>query len=126
MLGVSKGRHFEFKFKPLTSSNHQGVLPVVWKGYHLLDAQALDAARELSRFVKFFKSRRVKYRMKVIALTSSPAEFIDLMVDLGGYGYEGVLERLGKLSGDTKPTAYLLQLRELINRYPLISELWEK
>lgn len=126
VLGVSKGRHFQLKFKPLTSSNHQGALPVVWEGYHLLDTQALAAARQLADFVAHFPSQRVKHRTKLVALASGPAEFMDLMVELGGYGYEGLLDRLQTLSGGQNPEAYLLQLKELVHRYPIMSEIWEK
>ena len=124
VLGVSKGRHFQLKYKPLTTSNHQGVIPVIWEGYHLIDAQALAAARQLSNFVTHFKSRRVNHRMKLTALATSPAVLIDLLIEQGGYNYETLYDRLHALAGNEDTITYLAQLRELIHRYPIITELW--
>ncbi len=124
VLGVSKGRHFQLKYKPLTTSNWQGTIPIIWEGYHLVDDQALAAARQLSAFVTQFKSRRVNHRMKLTALADSPAAFMDLLVEQGGYNYERIYDRLHTLSGNGDPIAYLAQLRESIRRYPIIIELW--
>lgn len=124
VLGVAKPRHFELKFKPLTTSNHQGTIPVIWEGYHLLDKRALDAARQLADFVSHFKSRRVNHRMKLTALAAGSATFLDLLVELGGYNYETLYDRLQMLSGNRNPMDYLSELRELIYHYPVITELW--
>jgi hypothetical protein len=124
VLGVAKPRHFEIKFKPLTTSNHQGTIPVIWEGYHLLDKQALNAARQLAGFVSHFKSRRVNHRMKLTALAAGSATFLDLLVELGGYNYETLYDRLQILSGNRDSMDYLSELRELIYHYPVITELW--
>ncbi len=45
-------------------------------------------------------------------------------MQLGGYNYETVLERLGRLSGGSDVTAYLKRLRGLVVQTPLIAEMW--
>jgi len=126
LQGISKGRHYEFKYKPLIVSNATGSLPVIWEGYHFIDRQALEAIQTLQTFVQTFKSRKVTHRMKLTALASSPDEFVNVLVELGGYGYEGVLERLAQLSGGRPPEQYLEELRVLAQQTPLITELWEE
>lgn len=126
VLGVAKPRHFELKYKPLTTSNHQGVLPLIWEGYHLIDAQTLEAARQLASLVSQIKSRKVNHRMKLTALAAGPAAFMDLLVEQGGHNYEKLYDRLGALCGNGDPVAYLAHLRKLIQQYPLLTELWEK
>jgi hypothetical protein len=125
MLSVLKGRHFQLKYKSLTVSNRQGVIPVIWKGYHLVDAQTMNAAQRVSDFVTRFKSRQATHYRKLVALTSGPAAFMDLLIELGEYNYETICDRLRTLSGNGDPVTYLLQLREIIRRYPIVTEFWE-
>jgi hypothetical protein len=126
LQGISKGRHYEFKYKPLLVSNETGTLPVIWEGYHFIDQQALEAIQTLQTFVQAFKSHKVTHRMKLTALASSPEEFVNVLIELGGYGYEGVLERLAQLSGGQPPEQYLRKLRIMVQQTPLITELWEE
>ena len=99
LWGVSKGRHYQFKYKPLIVSNETEMLPVIWEGYHFIDRPALAAIETLRTFVETFKHPKVSHRMKLTALASSPHELIDLLVELGGFNYETVLERLARLAG---------------------------
>jgi hypothetical protein len=124
LWGVSKGRHYEFKYKPLIVSNQTATLPIIWEGYHFIDRQTLTAIETLRTFVETFRHPKVSHRMKLIALASSPEEFIDTLVQLGGFNYETVLERLAQLSGGSDTREYLNQLRELVVQTPLITEIW--
>jgi hypothetical protein len=122
--GTWPGRYFDLKYKPLTVSNRTDSLPIVWEGYHLINENTLAAIQELQSFVKTFSSREVKHRVKLTALAESPQAFIDLMIEKGGYGYTTILERLDHLSEGGDPLEYLLQMRDLLRRTPLINELW--
>ncbi len=122
--GTWPGRYFDLKYKPLTVSNRTDSLPIVWEGYHLLDENTLAAIQDLQPFVKTFISHRVKHRVKLTALAESPQAFIELMIEKGGYGYATILERLEQLSEGGEPLEYLLQMRDLLRRTPLINELW--
>lgn len=122
--GTSKGRHFELKYKPLIVSNETASLPIIWEGYHFLDEMTLDAIQRLQAFVGNFGSRRVTHRMKLTALAESPQEFVTTMMDLGGYGYATILERLDQLSEGGDPLEYLSRVRNLVRQTPLVYELW--
>jgi hypothetical protein len=124
LWGVSKGRHYQFKYKPLIVSNETGMLPVIWEGYHFIDRPALAAIETLRVFVETFKHPKVSHRMKLTALASGPHELIDLLVELGGFNYETVLERLARLAGSARVEDYLKHLRELVAQTPLITEIW--
>jgi hypothetical protein len=124
LLGVSKGRHFEFKYKPLIVSNETGMLPVIWEGYHLVNSQTLNAIQTFEDLVSAFRSRRVSDRMKLTALASAPEEFIEVLVGLGGFNYENILTRLDKLSGEMDSEEYLRYLGTLLRQTPLVTELW--
>ena len=124
LWGVSKGRHYQFKYKPLIVSNETGMLPVIWEGYHFIDRPALAAIETLRTFVETFKHPKVSHRMKLTALASSPHELIDLLVELGGFNYETVLERLARLAGSARVEDYLKHLRELVAQTPLVTEIW--
>jgi hypothetical protein len=124
LWGVSKGRHYQFKYKPLMVSNETATLPVIWEGYHFIDRSTLDAIKALRTLVETFRHPKVDHHMKLTALASGPEEFIETLVQLGGYNYETVLERLGRLSGGSDVTDYLKRLRELIVQTPLITEIW--
>lgn len=124
LWGVSKGRHFQLKYKPLIVSNETGTLPVIWEGYHFIDQQTLTAIETLRIFVETFKHPKVSHRMKLTALASSPGEFIEILIQQGGFNYGTILERLAKLSGGQDVKSYLKQLRELIVQTPLIIEIW--
>jgi len=124
LWGVAKGRHYQFKYKPLMVSNETGTLPVIWEGYHFIDRSALDAIEKLGILVETFRHPKVSHRMKLTALASSPEEFIDTLVRLGGFNYETVLERLAQLSGGSDAANYLKHLRELVVQTPLITEIW--
>jgi hypothetical protein len=122
--GTWPGRYFDLKYKPLTVSNRTDSLPIVWEGYHLLNENTLSTIQDLQTLVKTFSSREVKHRVKLTALAESPQAFIELMIEKGGYGYTTVLERLDHLSEGGDPLEYLLQMRDLLRRTPLINELW--
>jgi hypothetical protein len=124
LWGVSKGRHYQFKYKPLIVSNETGMLPVIWEGYHFIDRPALTSIGELQAFVSTFKHPKVSHRMKLTALASSPNELIDLLVELGGFNYETVLERLARLAGRSSAEDYLKHLRKLVVQTPLVTEIW--
>ncbi len=124
LWGTSKGRHYELKYKPLIVSNESGTLPVVWEGYHFLDRQALSALMEVNRFVKAFGSRDVTPRMRVTAVATGPDTFIDTMVSLGGFGYETVMKRLSTLAGGSDPVQYLYKVQSMIQRTPILMEIW--
>jgi len=125
LWGVSKGRHYQLKYKPLIVSNETATLPVIWEGYHVIDRQTLAAIETLRQFVETFKHPKVRHRMKLTALASSPDEFIETLIQLGGFGYETILDRLDRLSGGADVESYLWQLRELVVQTPLITEMWE-
>jgi hypothetical protein len=124
LWGVSKGRHFQFKYKPLIVSNETGTLPIIWEGYHFVDRQTLSAIERLQAFVEAFKHPKVSHRMKLTALASGPEEFIEILIQLGGFGYGTILERLAQLSGSLDAMTYLQQMRKLIVQTPLITEIW--
>jgi hypothetical protein len=125
LWGVSKGRHYQFKYKPLIVSNETATLPVIWEGYHFIDRQTLTAIEELRLFVETFRHPKVSHRMKLTALASSPEELIETLIELGGFNYETVLGRLMQLSGGSDAGSYLRRLRELVVQTPLITEIWE-
>ncbi len=125
LWGVSKGRHYQFKYKPLIVSNETASLPVIWEGYHLVDRQTLAAIDTLRSLVETFRHPKASHRMKLTALASSPDEFFETLIQLGGFGYETVLERLAHLSGNSDVESYLMHLRKLITQTPLITEIWE-
>ena len=85
LWGVSKGRHYQFKYKPLIVSNETGTLPVIWEGYHCIDRLTLANVETLRTFVETFKHPKVSHRMKLTALASSPDELIEFLVELGGF-----------------------------------------
>jgi hypothetical protein len=124
LWGVSKGRHYQFKYKPLIVSNEATTLPVVWKGYHFIDQRTLAAIERLRTFVDTFRHPKVSHRMKLTALVSSPEEFVETLIQLGGFNYETVLDRLARLSGGSDTRAYLKQMRNLVVQTPLITEIW--
>ena len=124
LWGVSKGRHYQFKYKPLIVSNETATLPVIWEGYHSIDRQTLIAIETLQVFVETFRHRKVSHRMKLTALASSPEEFVETLIQLGGFNYETVLDRLAQLSGGQDAESYLWQMRELVVQTPLITEIW--
>lgn len=125
LWGVSKGRHYQFKYKPLIVSNETATLPVIWEGYHFIDRQTLTAIEELRLFVETFRHPKVSHRMKLTALASSPEELVETLIELGGFNYETVLSRLTQLSGGSGAGSYLKRLRELVVQSPLITEIWE-
>lgn len=125
LWGVAKGRHYEFKYKPLVVSNETGVLPVIWEGYHFVDQKTLDAIQTLQTFVQAFKSRRKNYRRELItALATGPEALFELLIELNDFNYETVLTRLQNLSNSKSPERYLEELRTLVRKTPLITELW--
>jgi hypothetical protein len=124
LWGVSKGRHYQFKYKPLIVSNETGTLPLVWEGYHFVDRRTLATIETLETFVEAFRHPKVSHRMKLTALASSPGEFIETLTQLGGFNYETVLDRLTQLSGGADVETYLGQMRELVVQTPLIREIW--
>jgi hypothetical protein len=124
LWGISKGRHYQFKYKPLIVSNETAALPVIWEGYHFIDRQSLAAIETLRTFVETFRHPKVSHRMKLTALASSPEEFIETLVQLGGFNYETVLDRLTRLSSGSNVESYLRQMRELVVQTPLIAEIW--
>jgi hypothetical protein len=125
LWGVSKGRHYQFKYKPLIVSNETATLPVIWEGYHFIDRQTLESIETLRLFLETFRHPKVSHRMKLTALASDPEEFIDTLIQRGGFSYETVLRRLAQLSGELDAQDYLIHLRELIVQTPLITEMWE-
>jgi hypothetical protein len=124
LWGVSKGRHYEFKYKPLIVSNEADGLPVIWEGYHFVDREALVAMETLRVFVDRFRHPKVSHRMKLTALAASPEEFIDTLIQLGGFNYETVIERLAQLSGGSDVEGYLRELGDLVAQTPLVTEIW--
>jgi hypothetical protein len=124
LWGVSKGRHFQLKYKPLIVSNETAVLPVIWDGYHSVDENTLMAIETLQTFVEAFRHPRISHRMKLAALAASPEEFIETLMQLGGFNYETVLARLAQLSPRSGAHAYLGELRKLIVQTPLVREIW--
>ncbi len=124
LWGTSKGRHFEFKHKPLIVSNETATLPVIWEGYHFVDRQTLTAIETLQAFVETFRHPKVSHRMKLTALASSPEELVETLIQLGGFNYGTVLDRLAQLSGDRDAESYLRQMHELVVQTPLITEIW--
>jgi hypothetical protein len=124
LWGVSKGRHYEFKYKPLIVSNETAGLPVIWEGYHFVDRQVLAAIETLRTLAETFRHPNVSHRMKMTALASNPEEFVEILVQLGGFNYETVLARLIKLSGSSDVESYLKQMGDLVVQTPLITEIW--
>jgi hypothetical protein len=124
LWGVSKGRHYQFKYKPLIVSNEATTLPIVWEGYHFVDRQTLAAIKRLRAFVDTFKHPEVSHRMKLTALASGPEEFVETLIQLGGFNYETVLDRLARLSEGSDTRSYLKQMRDLVVQTPLITEMW--
>jgi hypothetical protein len=124
LWGISKGRHYQFKYKPLIVSNETATLPVIWEGYHFVDEQTLAAIERLRAFVEAFRHPRVSHRMKLTALASGSEEFVETLTQLGGFNYETVLDRLTQLSGGLDAQSYLRELRELVVQTPLIAEIW--
>jgi hypothetical protein len=124
LWGVSKGRHFQLKYKPLIVSNETATLPIIWDGYHLVDQDTLAAIHAIESLVAAFKHPKISNRMKVTALASSPTEFIDTLVELGGFNYETVVSRLTQVSSDKDVQRYLNDLSALIARMPILTEIW--
>lgn len=124
VVGAKSGRHYELKFKPLLVSNEMGVLPIVHDGYHFIDKAAVDAVTRVQQLLRRFRSRQVTDRMKVTAIATDPREFIAMLVELGGFNYETVHQRLTELAGGEDSHAYLEDLRNTMLQYPIITELW--
>jgi hypothetical protein len=124
LWGVSKGRHYQLKYKPLIVSNETASLPVIWEGYHFIDKRTLAAIETLQAFVETFRHPKVSHRMKLTALASSPEELVEILIQLGGFNYETVLARLARLSGGSDVQSYLEELRELVVQTPLTTEIW--
>jgi len=124
VVGAKSGRHYELKFKPLLVSNEMGTLPIVHDGYHFIDKAAVDAVIRVQQLLRRFRARRVTDRMKVTAIATDPREFIAMLVELGGFNYETVHQRLTELAGGGDSHAYLEDLRNTMLQYPIITELW--
>ena len=124
VVGAKSGRHYELKFKPLLVSNEMGMLPIVHDGYHFIDQAAVSAIEEIQRFLARFRSPKAKDRMKVTAIAADPREFTTVMVELGGFNYETVHERLAELADGGDAYEYLKHLQTLVMQYPIIRELW--
>ena len=62
--------------------------------------------------------------MKVTAIAADPREFTTVMVELGGFNYETVHERLAELADGGDAYEYLKHLQTLVMQYPIIRELW--
>jgi len=123
LVGTKSGRHYELKFKPLMVSNKIEILPIVHDGYHFVNQAAVSAIDEVQRFLRRFRSSKVSDRMKVMAISTDPSELTTLMVDLGGFNYDTVHERLAELANGGDAYEYLNHLKALITRYPIIAEL---
>jgi len=126
VVGAKSGRHYELKFKPLLVSNEMGTLPVVHDGYHFIDQAAVNAIEEVQRFLGRFRSPKVSDRMKVTAVAADPREFTAVMVELGGFNYGTVHERLVELANGGNAYEYLKHLRMLVMQYPIIRELFQE
>jgi len=124
LWGVSKGRHYEFKYKPLLVSNETGILPIIWEGYHFVDRETLSAIESLRAFVEAFRQPRVTPRMMLTALASGPQEFVEILIDPGRFGYGTILERIGQLSDGADAMSYLREMREWVVQTPLVTEIW--
>jgi hypothetical protein len=125
LFGTSKGRHYEFKYKPLIVSSETGTLPVVWEGYHLVDAETIQALAELERLLSKTRSANEDANnMRIPALLSDPNEFLGILVEPGGFNYETLIERLRGLSGGTSVQGYLAALQSKLYQHPLAVELW--
>jgi len=124
IMGNAQGRHYELKFKPLAVSNKTGMLPVVCEGYHFINSESLEAIREVGALLQGLRAKGVTDRMKVAALASGPNEFVNLMIGIGGYNAETVLEQLAKLAPGQNPIDYLEDLSVRIHQNPLTFELW--
>jgi hypothetical protein len=126
VMGAKSGRHYELKFKPLLVSNTAGTLPIVHDGYHFIDQSAANAIREIQRFVDRFRSPKVKDRLKVTSIATKPEEFVNVMVELGGFNYGTIHERLAELAKNNDTFAYLEHLQALVTQYPIIREIWRR
>jgi hypothetical protein len=125
LWGVERGRHYEFKYKPLMVSNETGMLPVVWEGYHLVDTETIQALAELERLLSKTRSAdEDANNMRIPALLSDPNEFLGILVEPGGFNYETLIERLRELSGGTSVQGYLAALQSKLYQHPLAVELW--
>jgi hypothetical protein len=124
VVGAKSGRHYELKFKPLLVSNEMGTLPIVHDGYHFIDKAAVDAVTRVQQLLRRFRARQVTDRMKVTAIATDPREFIAMLVELGGFNYETVHQRLTELAGGGDSHTYLEDLRTTMLQYPIITELW--
>jgi hypothetical protein len=124
VVGAKSGRHYELKFKPLLVSNEMGTLPIVHDGYHFIDKAAVDAVIRVQQLLRRFRARQVTDRMKVTAIATDPREFIAMLVELGGFNYETVHQRLTELAGGEDSYTYLEDLRTTMLQYPIITELW--
>jgi hypothetical protein len=124
VFGAKFGRHYELKFKPLLVSNEMGTLPIVHDGYHFIDETAVDAIIKVQQLLRRFRAPEVEDGMKVTAIATDPREFIAMLVELGGFNYETVHQRLTELAGGGNSHAYLEELRTTMLRYPIITELW--
>jgi hypothetical protein len=100
------------------------MLPVVLDGYHFIDQTAVSAIEEVERFLGRFRSSKVSDRMKVTAIAAEPRELTTVMVELGGFNYDTVHERLVELADGGDAYEYLEHLRTLVMQYPIIRELW--
>ncbi len=124
IMGNTKGKHYELKFKPLQISNKTGTLPIVCDSFHLADAETLTAVGEVQSLVRTLRGKGVSDSMKVSALASSPADLVDVMTNVGGCNIETVLNHLAALARGEEPLSYLERVRTLIHKYPLVTELW--
>jgi hypothetical protein len=125
LFGISKGRHYEFKYKPLMVSNETGMLPVVWEGYHLIDAETIQVLAELEQLLSKTRSAdEDANNMRIPALLSDPNEFLGVLVEPGGFNYETLIERLRELARGTSVQDYLASLQSKLRQHPLAVELW--
>ena len=124
VMGTKQGKHFELKFKPLAVSNEANLLPVVCEGYHIVDSTVMETILQVRRLLQKFRTPKVSDRMKVTALTADPQEFVTALIELGGFNYETIYERLWELANGGDVYAYLQSLRTAILRYPVIQEMW--
>jgi hypothetical protein len=109
----------------LIVSNETGTLPVVREGYHLVDSETIRVLAELNQLLSKTRSVSEKAnRMRIPALLSDPNEFLDVLVERGGFNYETLIERLSKLAGGVSVQDYLMILQNKLRQHPLAVELW--
>jgi hypothetical protein len=124
IMGNTRGKHYELKYKPLLVGNKTGVLPLVCDGFHLVDVATLEAINQVQTLVRTLRGKGVSDSMKISALASSPADLVDVMTSIGGCNIETVLQQLQGLGNGEEPLVYLTRLGNLVHKYPLVTELW--